>query len=364
MKITGMGLRFLGKKRAQHSEAKETKLAMIVIFVTLIFLYVLAPAESESHESDFSETEVEFMSGQTRLAGVILLPKTQSKSPAVVIIHGSGDSDRNNLWAREFAEGLAYRGIAVLLPDKRGSGKSGGDWKKASFEELADDANAGVELLRQHPKVISGVVGVMGLSQGGKIAPLASTRSSQIAFVVSVSSSVVPLIEQVSDEVEKSAERAKFSRQQIERVNEIQRRAVHYATTGEGWEEYLTLLEKELKSDLAGRKVVEPFPRETDHWVWQWVRRVGNFDPLPHWQKLNTPALIAYGARDTQIRVGKNISRLTNATESKDLKYRVLIYGDSGHGLHDPLTRKVRGDFLDQLTGWINSHTSKTSLQP
>lgn len=337
----------------------RTKLSLIVILVALI-LTSTPTAETKSNETGFSETEVEFMNGQIRLAGVVLLPNKQTKAPAVVIIHGSGDSDRDQVWARQFAEGLAQRGIAVLLPDKRGSGKSGGDWKKASFEELADDAIAGVELLRQHTKVKSGVVGVMGLSQGGKIAPLAATRSSQIAFVVSVSSSVVPLMEQVADEVEKAAERAKFSPQQIERVNEIQRRAAHYAATGAGWEEYRTLLEKELKSDLAGRGVVEPFPRERDHWVWQWARGVGNFDPLPHWQKSSAPALIAYGARDTQIRVGKNVSRLTNATESNGGKYRILIYGDSGHGLADPQTKRVRSDFLDQLTAWINLLTQKT----
>ena len=337
----------------------RTQISRIVILVALISSYT-PTAETKPNETGFSETEVEFMNGQIRLAGVVLLPNKQTKAPAVVMIHGSGDSDRDHVWTRQFAEGLAQRGIAVLLPDKRGSGKSGGDWKKASFEELADDAIAGVELLRQHTKVKSGVVGVMGLSQGGKIAPLAATRSSQVAFVVSVSSSVVPLMEQVADEVEKAAERAKFNPQQVERVNEIQRRAAHYAATGTGWEEYRTLLEKELKSDLAGRGVVEPFPRETDHWVWQWVRSVGNFDPLPHWLKTSASALIAYGARDTQIRVGKNVSRLTNATESNDGKYRILIYGDSGHGLADPQTKKVRSDFLDQLTSWINLVTPRT----
>lgn len=35
------------------------------------------------------------------------------------------------------ADGLASRGVAVLLPDKRGSGKSGGDWRTATFDMLA-----------------------------------------------------------------------------------------------------------------------------------------------------------------------------------------------------------------------------------
>ena len=42
--------------------------------------------------------------------------------------------------------GLGYlyaaRGFAVLSYDKRGVGKSTGNWREASFEDLADDAVA------------------------------------------------------------------------------------------------------------------------------------------------------------------------------------------------------------------------------
>jgi hypothetical protein len=126
----------------------------------------------------------------------------------------------------------------VLLPDKRGSGSSAGDWRAASFEVLAGDAIAGVEALRGLEAVDPERVGVLGLSQGGHVAPLAGRRSTDVAFVVGVSGSVVPITEQAIDEVEKLAERAAFDPAQIERVNALHRLAIRYGLSGEGWERY------------------------------------------------------------------------------------------------------------------------------
>ncbi len=44
---------------------------------------------------------------------------------AVVFIHGSGKQTRNMGWAERFAQ----EGIAALVYDKRGAGKSGGEYE-------------------------------------------------------------------------------------------------------------------------------------------------------------------------------------------------------------------------------------------
>lgn len=301
------------------------------------------------------ETEVRFANGEVPLAGVVLGSAKDAARPApgVVIIHGSGPSDRTQAWAAAFAHGLAARGFVVLLPDKRGSGESGGDWREASFEELADDAIAAVELLRGFGGVDRQRVGLLGLSQGGHVAPLAAARSAAVAFVVDVSGSAVPITEQVIDEVEKLAQRQGFSAEQIERVDALHRLAIDYALTGEGWERYEESLERALAGDLAGHGVVEPFPRTRDHWVWAWARRVGPYDPLPHWRALEVPAVIAYGAQDTQIHVAESVALLLGLPQEPEAPRTVLVFGDSGHGLFDPSEHAIRGDLLDFLASWV-----------
>ncbi|MDX1644774.1 MAG: alpha/beta hydrolase, partial [Thermoanaerobaculia bacterium] len=202
-------------------------------------------------------------------------------------------------------------------------------------------------------------VGVIGLSQGGHIAPLAAGRSDDIDFVISISASAVPITEQVVDEVEKLARRQGFTDEQIERVNSLHRLAIQYGLTGQGWEAYEESLQGALASDLAGHDVVEPFPRDRDHWVWSWARTVGPYDPLPHWKALEVPAVVAYGLEDTQIYVEESVDLLLGLPQRGDAPRTLLVFGDSGHGLREPATHRIRRDLLDFLATWVDSFGSE-----
>ena len=165
--------------------------AQIVHTVALAFLLGAMPALAGEYPC-CSEAELEYSNGDVRLAGVVLEPYAEGVFPGAVIIQGSGDSDRSNAWARSIAETIAGEGFAVLLTDKRGSGRSGGDWRTSSFEDLAWDTLAGVEALRRREGVQGNLVGVVGLSQGGKVAPLAATLG-RADFVISMVRSVAPM---------------------------------------------------------------------------------------------------------------------------------------------------------------------------
>ena len=327
----------------------------------------LVPGNHAPEGQELGRKQITFSNGDLRLAGVVLSPPGEDAGthpPGLVIIHGSGAADRNHAWALGFARGLAARGFAVLLPDKRGSGKSGGDWRTASFQDLADDAVAAVQALGELEGVDRDRIGVLGLSQGGHIAPLAARRSSRIAFVIDISGSAVPLTEQVVDEVEKLALRKGFTPDQVDRVNELHRKAIRYGLTGEGWEAYEEGLRRALESDLAGHGVVEPFPRSRDHWIWTWARAVGTYDPLPHWRALEVPAVIAYGARDTQIHVSESVELLLGLPRVPGASRTVLVFGDSGHALRDPATHRLRDDLLDVLTSWVDLSAPRVEEEP
>ena len=98
-----------------------------------------------------------------------LFAPTGDPNAAVVILHGSGDSNRSNSWYVYLAHVLASANIAVILPDKRGAGRSGGDWRNVSFDLLAEDGAVWLELLRA--KYPNTRIGFIGVSQGGFVAP-------------------------------------------------------------------------------------------------------------------------------------------------------------------------------------------------
>lgn len=86
-----------------------------------------------------------FENNGTQLAALLLM--RGDPAVGVVMIHGSGDSDRDNGAYLTIADALARAGLAVVLPDKRGAGASGGEWREAGFALLAQDALAGVQQL-------------------------------------------------------------------------------------------------------------------------------------------------------------------------------------------------------------------------
>jgi pimeloyl-ACP methyl ester carboxylesterase len=125
------------------------------------------------------EEAVEFVSHGVTLSGTLVIPKDQEVRAAVVFIHGSGKQTRNLELATRFADA----GIAALVYDKRGAGKSGGEYEsQQSVSEqnillLADDAVAALDALARHASLKGIPIGLAGISQAGWIAPLAAKRS-------------------------------------------------------------------------------------------------------------------------------------------------------------------------------------------
>jgi uncharacterized protein len=134
---------------------------------------------NQSFGADPRIEEIQFESQGAKLSGSIAFPVGQPIRAAVVFIHGSGKQTRNLNVAKRFAD----EGIAALVYDKRGAGKSGGEYEGdqnvsgKNLVLLADDAAAALEALAGHSSIRSVPVGFTGISQAGWIAPLAAARS-------------------------------------------------------------------------------------------------------------------------------------------------------------------------------------------
>ncbi|NUR72009.1 MAG: alpha/beta hydrolase [Hamadaea sp.] len=150
------------------------------------------PIPPYSAPAGLTATEVSFSNGDTVLHGsVVRLAAGQAasasggsvKRPGIVLVHGSGNAVRQQL-AQE-AEVFARAGIVTLIYDKRP------DYNRShrDYGDLANDALAGVALIRGLPDVDPGKVGLWGLSEGGWVAPLAASRSRDVAFLITIGGS-------------------------------------------------------------------------------------------------------------------------------------------------------------------------------
>ena len=278
------------------------------------------------------EEPVTYRSGEVELAALLLLPEGVGPHPAAVIVQGSGSSDRTNAWARAIAETIREEGYAVLLTDKRGSGESGGDWRSVGFETLADDALAGVEALAARPDIILARIGLVGLSQGGRVAPVAAARSDRVAFVINLVGDAVSFAEQSAHEMANVARQAGLPeplQQEVLRLNAAAGRAL---LTDE-WDEYHRLHQAGLASPWA--PIARGFPA-TDDPVWTFYSKAFAFDPMPYWTLVRQPVLILYGEQDERdnVAVGESIRRLTfGFGVSGKENYEISVVPGVGHAL-------------------------------
>ncbi|MFF2009452.1 alpha/beta hydrolase family protein [Streptomyces sp. NPDC058195] len=132
----------------------------------------------------FSEHTLTVGSGPLAVPGTLSLPVQPGPGSAVVLLAGSGPSDRDETIGRnkplkDLAWGLASRGVAVLRFDKVTHAHGAQVTKVRDFtvaDEYVPDAVAAVGLLRQHPAVDAARVFLLGHSLGGTVAPRVAAR--------------------------------------------------------------------------------------------------------------------------------------------------------------------------------------------
>jgi uncharacterized protein len=110
-----------------------------------------------------------------------------------VMVQGAGNRGRNELRAE--AEAFARRGVVTLIYDKRTVGYS---LLRRDYAVLAEDAQAGLRLLRARGDVNPARVGLWALSEGAFVAPLAANRSSDVKFLITVGAVGVTPVQQTA----------------------------------------------------------------------------------------------------------------------------------------------------------------------
>ena len=268
--------------------------------------------------SDLKYSEISFYNEaeNLKLSGMLFLPDGHGPFPTAVIIHGSGPSKRNNPWYLSVAKHLMENGIAVLLPDKRGCERSEGNWIGAGFDDLAGDVLSSISFVRNQTLYKTSEIGIIGMSQGGWIAPVVATKTKDISFAASISGPVVTTDEQLL----------------YEEFNSIE--PYTYA--------FIARLIAPLTSGNLKKK---PF-----------FAPISGFDPIHYLKRVSIPFLFAYGENDRNVPVDKCIARLK---ENNLNDFIIRVYPGGGHAITDKETSTVNGQLLNDLVEFIKSYNLK-----
>ena len=134
--------------------------------------------------AQFVDTDISLVTTTGKIEGSLVYPEIKQKIPVVLIIAGSGPTDRNgnnpmmkNNSLKMLAEALAANGIASLRFDKRGVAKSASaavDESELRFETMVHDAEGWIDLLSKDER-FSEII-VLGHSEGSTIGMIASQK--------------------------------------------------------------------------------------------------------------------------------------------------------------------------------------------
>lgn len=278
--------------------------------------------------TDIREIEVRFNNGAVQLAGTLVAPVTGDRHPAMVMVGGSGPSDRSHLL--EIAEGFAREGLAVLAYDKRGTGHSTGNWVTGSLEDLADDATAAFHALAAQPEVDSRTIGYWGISQGGWVVPLTAGRSPA-AFAIIVSGGGLSPREIETHNYLSAVERAGGGPEAERQARQLLDDYFAYLAGLQPRDALMQSLEPyrgRVWFTASGIEKVIPSEANRENWAW-----VANFRPGPSIAAMQAPVLVLLGAADPLTPAERTARAWREALAEAGPESKVVIVPDAGHGL-------------------------------
>jgi pimeloyl-ACP methyl ester carboxylesterase len=316
-----------------------------------------APAMVGTRIKALQEDEVSFTNGNVTLSGTVVLPPTKGPHPAVVIINGSGSWDRSD--SRFLADFFALNGVAALIYDKRGCGRSTGSWNESGFDDLAGDALAGLELLKNRPDINPHQIGLWGISQGGWIVSLAASRCADVAFIISVSGPGITPEAQGAYCVEHWMKAAGYSEADVNEAGSLFLLAIRCRRTDSGWDE----LKAERKADQnkpwynACPYLDRDAPGASKFW-----QLIGNYDPVPALRKVHCPVLAVFGKLDPAVPAQKSADIWKTAlTEAGNHDVVIKIFPHADHGIADTRTWTTLPGFFTLQREWLMKHVAINS---
>jgi hypothetical protein len=303
--------------------------------------------------------DVSFASGDATLTGTLVVPAGDGPFPAVVMLQGSGPTDRDNGgYFLPIREHFLRHGLAVLGYDKPGIGGSTGDWRCESLYDLAQHALAAVAWLRSRAGIAAAQVGLWGHSEGGWVA-LTAAAAGDLPFVVAQSAPGITPVAQVIYAVEHEMRRDGHTEHEIARgiaranaLLEAARAGAPYAT-----------IEEEILRGARSEPCYE-YLEISNAEEWDFLRRMTElaFDPVQVLERITCPILAVFGERDVLLPAGQSAAIFAGALEQAGNQDATIeVFADANHRI-----QMVDGAFapgyLDMVSSWILDRATKPSV--
>jgi alpha-beta hydrolase superfamily lysophospholipase len=256
-----------------------------LFFIIILNLLSIGLFGQIKNDSIFSTSEIILKTSTGDISGTLTIPINLKVSPIVLIIAGSGPTDRDcnsplgvqtNAY-KMLSEGLAKNGISTLRFDKRGIGKSQMAMSNESdlrFETYIDDVVSWISLLKTDNR-FSKII-LLGHSEGSLIGIIAAEQTD-IAGFISIAGVGKPADKVLQDQL-----KSQLPKQLLDESNKI-----------------LDSLKVGKTVSNVNPNLVALYRPSVQPYLISWIK----YDPAKEISRLTIPVLIIQGTTDLQVTV-------------------------------------------------------------
>ena len=268
----------------------------------------------------YREEEVSYENSKANvsISGSLTIPEGKGPFPAVLLIGGSGPTDRDESIRGHkpfvvLADHLTRQGIMVLRVDKRGTGKTTGTFIGSGMEEFTSDALAGVAYLKNRPETNQKKIGLIGHSEGGSVAPMVAVRTPDVSYLVFLGAQGMSFYDTLVMQDGTEAKAAGKTDEEVALIRSYSR----------GF--YSIILEETEKAKIESRvKSLQDSLSDAEKKALNWPKLGGTlnpswaldpgsremlkFDVCPTLRKVRCPLLALNGSKDSQVPSKENLS--------------------------------------------------------
>ncbi len=299
----------------------------------------------------YSESAITLKASTGNIYGTLTLPSNTQKMPVVLIIAGSGPTDRNCNAAiglktnayKMLAEGLAEKGIASLRFDKRGIGESKSAMKSESelrFETYINDVISWISLLKADNRFSRLIL--LGHSEGSLIGIVAAEKTD-VSALVSVAG-----IGRTADKVLQDQLKSKLPPQLLFESNRI-----------------LDSLRKGKTVSKVDQSLLALYRQSVQQYLISWIK----YDPAKEISKLKVPVLIIQGITDLQVTLedAKILAAAKPASKLRIIENMNHVLKECSNDLQINTATYVNPDLplkkglVDEIVNFINGDRAKSN---
>ncbi len=347
-----------------------------------------------SNKRNYFDEEVKFEVEGRELEGILTSPKTDGPHPAIVLLHGSDRSGKDDPYYKNHAENIVQAGFTVLRYD--GPGWGGGF---ETLESRTEEAVAVVKYLQSRPDIQANAVGLWGISQGGWICQMAAVAYDGVAFIIPTSGPGVTPAEQEVYRVEAESRAAGFDEDEIAKATLMRRLMVDMVLNKpiyqeinlaeltrlgtNPWDEILylkygidpidpivefekvlavlkTIKDKTWTKFLHLDQVIPMFdsmPPQAWEMAKSQMRAVMEVNPADFLTKVRCPVLAIFGEEDTSLPVEKNVELYKKyLREAGNASITIKVFPKASH------TIKVNDNYVPEYFQAINIWLSNLTI--